>query len=77
MGWGGLRTDFADRLNELTTPTLLVHGAHDRAVSVAWARRAHERIPGSELRVFPDCGRMPPRERPEEFARVVERFLTR
>jgi pimeloyl-ACP methyl ester carboxylesterase len=25
--------------------------------------------------VFPDCGHMPPRERPEDFARVVGGFL--
>ena len=77
VGWGGLRTDFSKRLGALTVPTLLVHGAQDRAVPLAWARRAHGRIPDGELRVFPECGHLPPRERPEEFAGVVERFLTR
>jgi pimeloyl-ACP methyl ester carboxylesterase len=75
VGWKGLRTDFADRLGELRVPTLIVHGEHDRFVPVAWARRAHERIPDSELRVLRDCGHMPPRERPEEFNEVVGRFL--
>jgi pimeloyl-ACP methyl ester carboxylesterase len=73
--WGGLHTDFSNRLGGLSVPTLLVHGAHDDAVPLAWARRAKERIPQSHLEVFPDCGHMPPRERPEEFARVVDRFL--
>jgi pimeloyl-ACP methyl ester carboxylesterase len=77
VGWGGLRTDFSDRLRGLVMPTLLVHGAHDRAVPVAWARRAQERIPDCELRVFSECGHLPPREQPEEFAREVERFLAR
>ena len=75
MGWRGLSTDFADRLGELRAPTLIVHGEHDRAVPVAWARRAHERIPDSELHVLPSCGHMPPRERPEEFNEVVRCFL--
>ena len=75
--WGGLRTDFSNRLGGLSVPTLLVHGARDTAVPLAWARRARERIPHSELEVFPDCGHMPPRERPEECARVVGRFLAR
>jgi len=75
VGWNGLRTDFSDWLGVLPVPTLLVHGAQDRAVPLAWARGAQERIPDCELRVFPDCGHLPPRERPEEFARVVERFL--
>jgi pimeloyl-ACP methyl ester carboxylesterase len=73
--WGGLRTDFSDRLRLLVMPTLLVHGAHDRVVPIAWARRAQERIPDCELRVFSECGHLPPREHSEEFAGVVGRFL--
>jgi pimeloyl-ACP methyl ester carboxylesterase len=77
VGWGGLSTDFSDRLRGLVMPTLLIHGAHDRAVPIAWARRAQERMPDCELRVFCECGHLPPREQPEEFAGVVERFLAR
>lgn len=75
VGWNGLRTNFAGRLGEIAVPTLIVHGEHDRVVPVAWARKAHEHIPGSELRVFTDCGHMPPRERPERFNRSVGQFL--
>lgn len=77
VGWSGLRTDFSDELGALAMPTLLVHGADDRAVPLAWARRAQGRISDCELRVFPECGHLPPRERPEEFARVLRRFLSR
>ena len=77
VGWSGLRTDFSDRLGALKVPTLLLHGANDPTVPLAWARRAQERIHDCELRVFPECGHLPPREQPEEFARVVRRFLVR
>ena len=77
VDWSGLRTDFSDQLSQLMMPTLLVHGAHDRAVPVAWALRAQERIPDCELRVFSECGHLPPREHPERFVRVVKRFLAR
>jgi len=77
VGWGGLRTDFCEQLSQLMMPTLLVHGAHDRAVPGAWAHRAQERIPECELRVFSECGHLPPREHSERFARVVKRFLAR
>jgi pimeloyl-ACP methyl ester carboxylesterase len=77
VGWGSLRTDFSDQLSGLMMPTLLVHGAQDRAVPVAWARRAQGRIPDCELREFSECGHLPPREHSEEFARVVDRFLAR
>jgi pimeloyl-ACP methyl ester carboxylesterase len=73
--WGGLRTDFSERLYELSVPTLIVHGEYDSAVPVAWARRAHQRIAGSSLYVLPCCGHASPRECPEEFNRVVGQFL--
>jgi pimeloyl-ACP methyl ester carboxylesterase len=77
VGWDGLRTDFSGRLSELSMPTLLIHGAHDRAVPVAWAHRAQERVANCELKVFGDCGHVPPREHPEEFTQVVAEFLAR
>ena len=77
VGWSGLKTDLSDRLGEVAAPTLLVHGDHDRVVPVEWARRAHERLPDSELCVLRGCGHWPPRERPNEFNRVVADFLAR
>jgi pimeloyl-ACP methyl ester carboxylesterase len=77
VGWGGLKTDLSHHLSELAVPTLLVHGEHDRVVPVEWVRRAHERLPDSELRVLQGCGHWPPRECPNEFNRVVARFLAR
>jgi pimeloyl-ACP methyl ester carboxylesterase len=77
VGWRGLNTDLSDRLSELAAPTLLIHGEHDRVVPVEWAQRAHERLPDSQLRVLQDCGHWPSRECPDEFNRVVARFLAR
>ena len=77
VGWSGLKTDLSDRLGEVAAPTLLVHGDRDRVVPVQWARRAHERLPDSELCVLRGCGHWPPRECPNEFNRVVADFLGR
>lgn len=77
VGWGGLRTDLSDRLGGVAAPTLLVHGDRDRLVPVEWARRAHELLSDSELRVLRDCGHWPPREYPGEFNRLVADFLAR
>jgi pimeloyl-ACP methyl ester carboxylesterase len=77
VGWSGLKTDLSDRLGEVAAPTLLVHGDRDRVVPVEWARRAHERLPDSELRVLRGCGHWPPREYPDTFNRVVADFLAR
>jgi pimeloyl-ACP methyl ester carboxylesterase len=77
VGWSGLSTDLSDCLGEVAAPTLLVHGDRDRVVPIEWARRAHERLPDSELRVLQGCGHWPPRECPDKFNRVVADFLAR
>lgn len=74
-GPGGVESDFSDRLPELAVPTLLVHGADDDLVPLAWARRARDRIPNARLSVFENCGHWPPREKPDKFVRVVGEFL--
>lgn len=75
VGPDGVSSDFRDRLGDLAVPTLLVHGADDDLIPVAWAQRARDRIPDARLAVFEDCGHWPPREKPEDFVRVVADFL--
>jgi pimeloyl-ACP methyl ester carboxylesterase len=71
----GLFTNYLDRLPEIQVPTLIVHGAEDRLVPVAWAERAHKLIVGSQLHVIQQCGHWAQREKPDEFNRVVSTFL--
>ena len=75
VGWRGLRTVFTDRLDEITAPTLIIHGAEDRLVPLEAARQAHRRIPNSQLHVMEGCGHWPQREQPETFNRIVSSFL--
>jgi pimeloyl-ACP methyl ester carboxylesterase len=63
----GFRTCYLEDLAELSTPTLLIHGADDTLLPASWSRRADDRLPESELHVFEDCGHWPPRERPATF----------
>lgn len=72
---GRARTNFADRLDEIDVPTLLVHGESDPLFPVAWARRAASLIPDSELVVFEHCGHWPTREHPERFDATLLGFL--
>ena len=77
IGWGGFRTNFLDRLDTLTVPTLILHGAQDRYVPVSWAQRAHTLIKDSRLHIFPQCGHWLTLEKPAEFNRAVLEFLAR
>jgi pimeloyl-ACP methyl ester carboxylesterase len=75
--WNGLRSNFIDRLHEITAPTLLIRGSADAAVPLPQVKRAHELIKGSELYIMQDCRHWPQGEKPEEFNRVVLDFLDR
>ena len=72
----GLRTNYLDRLPDLAAPTLLVHGERDAFVPSEWSVRAAALIPDSTVRVFANCGHVPPRERPDSFVRAVREFLS-
>ena len=65
-----------DRLGEITAPTLIVHGAQDALVPVAYAKEAHARIKGSMLLLVEGCGHWLPREKPEESNRLMAEFLS-
>jgi len=72
--WRAIETfDVADRLGELTTPTLVVAGAAD-----ALARdnvQDYLRLPNASLQVFNRVGHFVPSDVPEELATVLTDFL--
>jgi pimeloyl-ACP methyl ester carboxylesterase len=74
VGFDGLRTNFLDRLPDLSVPTLFVHGERDPVVPVAWAVRAAT-LADADLRVLPGVGHWAPREAPGAFVAAVEPFL--
>jgi 3-oxoadipate enol-lactonase len=66
--------DAYERLNRLAAPTLVVHGEQDVFVPPANALVLAERIPGAQLRLWPDAGHMYPIDEPEAD-RDIARFL--
>lgn len=63
--WNRLRTVYTDRLTVIRTPTLLVHGDHDRGVPLARIQAAAARLPDAELVTVPDAGHWVQRDRPD------------
>jgi pimeloyl-ACP methyl ester carboxylesterase len=66
--------DAYERLNRMAAPTLVVHGEQDVFVPPANALVLAERIPGSQLRLWPDAGHMYTIDEPradEEIARFL------
>lgn len=62
---------------KIAVPTLLIAGANDPLREPGYANRLHERIAGSELRVYERCGHMPNLEHAERFNDDVLAFLER
>ncbi len=67
--------DMSGRLNELKLPVQLIWGADDPLFPLAHATQAHAMIERSRLAVIEGAGHTPQAERPEEFNRVLHRFL--
>jgi 2-hydroxy-6-oxo-6-(2'-aminophenyl)hexa-2,4-dienoate hydrolase len=66
-----------DAIAAVEVPTLIVHGRLDQVVGVEQAYRFGELLANSWLYVIPHCGHWAMLERPDDFATITERFLTR
>jgi pimeloyl-ACP methyl ester carboxylesterase len=71
------RADQRPILPTIRVPTLVVVGENDVMTPVAMSQEIADAIPGTEFRIVPDCGHMPPIEKPAERAALVEGWLTR
>jgi len=71
----GSHFDLTSRLGELNLPVQLIWGADDPLFPVSHAARAHSLIDQSRLAVIEGAGHTPQAERPEEFNRVLRKFL--
>ncbi len=75
FGWRKARTNYSDRLREITAPVLIVHGERDTGVPVNCARAAARTIPDARLLVVPDAGHWVQRDRPATVVPAVLEFL--
>jgi pimeloyl-ACP methyl ester carboxylesterase len=67
-------TSFADKLESVGTPTLVVGGLHDPIFPPDALRSWVQSMPHARLALL-DCNHEIPIEQPREFAAVLEAFL--
>jgi 3-oxoadipate enol-lactonase len=62
-------------IGTITAPALLVWGAEDAGVPVAWARPLAEALGGAPVVVLEDAGHVCNLEQPEAFDRAITEFF--
>lgn len=67
--------DWAQKLPQLTIPTLLVHGEKDPLCRLELMQNVDSLLPNSKLVVMEGAGHLPMMTRPLEVARVIEEFF--
>jgi len=72
-----IRNNLGEELNQIKQPTLLIWGNNDTITPPFVGREFQRLIPNSELHFIDKCGHAPMMEVPEEFNRILHKFLTK
>ena len=73
--WAGEGRGVADRLGQITAPTLVASGEKDELAPLGNARYIAEQIPDATLKIYPDSGHAFLFQVYEQFASDVNEFL--
>lgn len=71
----GTIPDYTERLKELHMPVLFINGEKDSLVTVKDADKASHSVKNGQLHIMKGCKHWPQKERPEEYAKVVDAFV--
>ena len=69
------KIDVTDRLGAIACPALVIVGEEDSGTPVEMARDIHAALPSAELAILRSASHLSNLEQPEEFNRVLLRFL--
>jgi len=70
-----IRHNMANDIPNFRMPVCLIWGEHDKVTPPNVAEEFHELLPNSELHWIPLCGHAAMWEHPEEFSKIVLKFL--
>lgn len=69
------RPDYRPTLEDIDVPTLVIHGAEDKLISVAEAEAMAAAIPNAQFHVIPNAGHLPNLEQAELFNELLADFF--
>ncbi len=70
------RFDVRDRIHSLKAPLLLIQGVDDPLATGNYEEEIHRAVPGSKLIKMKEAGHFPMVEKPDEFNRELDAFLS-
>jgi pimeloyl-ACP methyl ester carboxylesterase/formiminotetrahydrofolate cyclodeaminase len=71
----GYTDEFEPLLSSMQTPVRIIWGERDAWLDPAFARRLHELLPSSDLKLIPEAGHFVMEDAPEEVARELRDFF--
>jgi pimeloyl-ACP methyl ester carboxylesterase len=71
------RGDLRKVLPKVAIPTAVIVGQDDQMTPVALSQEIHALVPGSTIHIIPDCGHLPPIEKPDIVATLLKALLAR
>lgn len=63
------------KYKDIKIPVLLIWGENDKTIPLSIGRKLEKDIPNAKFVVIPECGHMPPEEKPSETAKIISEFL--
>jgi pimeloyl-ACP methyl ester carboxylesterase len=72
-----IRNNLGDELKQIKQPTLLIWGNNDAITPPFVGKEFQRMIPKSELYFIDKCGHAPMMEVPDEFNKILHKFLTK
>lgn len=72
----GTIPDYTEQLKELQMPVLFINGENDALVRLKDVTKASQSVKNGQLHIMKGCKHWAQKERPEEFVKVIDTFIT-
>lgn len=73
---GIMASDFKSELSKIKAPTLIIWGENDKIFGRDEQNILASKIPDAVLKIYPETGHCPNWERPEQFVKDLENFIS-
>lgn len=67
--------EITSKYKDIKIPVLLIWGENDQTISLSIGQRLEKDLPNAKLAVIPECGHLPPEEKPQELVKLISEFL--